>query len=94
MRRSLARFKISGGLITICIGPFQICIHKILDLGQGFCTIRGTFNKRMKGLCTYVCMYVYIYVCICIYTAVCIYIHKQIFLYGQISLNMYVHIDI
>ena len=51
MRRSLGRFKISGVLITIGIGPFKnICIQKVLDLGQGVLIIRGTLNKRMKGL--------------------------------------------
>ena len=47
MGRSLARFKISGVLITTCIGPFEICIQKILDLGQ-VVIVRGTFISRKK----------------------------------------------
>ena len=50
MGRSLGRFKISGVLITICTGPFKICIHKILDLGQEVFIFRGTFINRKKGL--------------------------------------------
>ena len=34
MGRSLGRFKISGVLIAICIGSFEVCIQNILDLGQ------------------------------------------------------------
>ena len=44
MGRSLGRFKISGVLITICMGPFQKCIQKIVDLGQEVFVSRGTFN--------------------------------------------------
>ena len=50
MGRSLGRFKISGVLTTTCIGPFQICIQKILDLGQQVFVISGTFINRKKGL--------------------------------------------
>ena len=48
MWRSLGRFKISGVLITICIGPFEICIQKIADLGQEVLVIGGTFVNRKK----------------------------------------------
>ena len=47
MGRSLGRFKISGVLTTICIDPFEICIQKILDLGQEV-FITGTFINRKK----------------------------------------------
>ena len=50
MRRNLERVWISGVLIRICIGPFQICIQKILDLGQEVLIISGTFINRKKGL--------------------------------------------
>ena len=54
MGRSLGRFKVSGVLITICVGLFQICIQKILDLGQEAFIIRGTFINRKKGLNVYI----------------------------------------
>ena len=50
MRRNLGRVGIWGVLITICIGPFEICIQKNLDLGQEVFITRGTFINRGKGL--------------------------------------------
>ena len=50
MRRSLGRFKISGILITICIGFISICIQKILEVCQEVFIIGRTFINRMKGL--------------------------------------------
>ena len=34
----------------VCIGPFYVCIQKILDLGWEVFTIGGTFLNRGKGL--------------------------------------------
>ena len=53
MRRNLGRVGISGVLITICIGPFKICIQKILDLGQEVFAIRGTLIRRRGYIYTY-----------------------------------------
>ena len=50
MRMSLGRFGIFGVRITICIGPFEICIEKSLDLWQEVFIARVSFINRMKGL--------------------------------------------
>ena len=50
MRRSLGRFKISGVLITICIGPLLNTYPESFGFGPGGFIIRGTFDKRMKLL--------------------------------------------
>ena len=42
-----------GVSITLRIGPFQICIEKILDLGQKVLIISVTFINRMKRLNIY-----------------------------------------
>ena len=50
MGRSLGRFNISGVLITIFFGSFEICIQTIVDLGQEASIVRGTFTNSKNGL--------------------------------------------